>query len=128
MEENMNSQQQVTVEETRMKKHVSVVAILQIVFGSLNVIGAIAIGFSGVSTPGYSFTGLRYYRNTADNSASIIRWCNDRWWCRALLLQQMGEDTYSCDGSAGTPEHTHRYPQGSIYYMGAGSAGDCLPV
>jgi hypothetical protein len=46
MEENTNSQQQVTVEESRMKKHVSVVAILQIVFGSLNVIGAIAVGFA----------------------------------------------------------------------------------
>jgi hypothetical protein len=45
MEENMKSQQQVTVEESRMKKHVSVVAILQIVFGSLNVIGAIVLGF-----------------------------------------------------------------------------------
>jgi hypothetical protein len=46
MEENTVSQPQVTVEENRMKKHVSVAAILQIVFGSLNVIAALAIAFA----------------------------------------------------------------------------------
>ncbi len=46
MEENTVSQPQVTVEENRMKKHVSVAAILQIVFGSFNVIAALAIAFA----------------------------------------------------------------------------------
>ncbi|MDX9904645.1 MAG: hypothetical protein RB288_11295 [Bacteroidales bacterium] len=46
MEENTVSQPQITVEENRMKKHVSVAAILQIVFGSLNVIAALAIAFA----------------------------------------------------------------------------------
>ncbi|MDF1560338.1 MAG: hypothetical protein P1P83_09020 [Bacteroidales bacterium] len=46
MEENTVSQPQVTVEENRMKKHVSVAAILQIVFGSLNVTAALAIAFA----------------------------------------------------------------------------------
>jgi hypothetical protein len=42
MEENSTSQTPVTVEENRMKKHVNVAAILQIVFGSIIVIGAMA--------------------------------------------------------------------------------------
>jgi len=46
MEENTISQAPVTAEETRMKKHVNVAAILQIVFGSLNVIAAMAIAFA----------------------------------------------------------------------------------
>jgi len=46
MEENTISQAAVTVEENRMKKHVSVAAILQIVFGSLNIIIALAIAFA----------------------------------------------------------------------------------
>ncbi len=46
MEENTISQAPVTAEESRMKKHVSVAAILQIVFGSLNVIAAMAIAFA----------------------------------------------------------------------------------
>jgi hypothetical protein len=46
MEENTISQTPVTAEETRMKKHVSVAAILQIVFGSLYVIAAMAIAFA----------------------------------------------------------------------------------
>jgi len=46
MEENTISQAPVTVEENRMKKHVSVAAILQIVFGSLNIIIALAIAFA----------------------------------------------------------------------------------
>jgi hypothetical protein len=46
MEENTVSQPQVTVEENRMKKHVNVAAILQIVFGSLNAIIALAIAFA----------------------------------------------------------------------------------
>lgn len=46
MEENTITQSQVTPEENRMKKHVSVAAILQIVFGSCNVIAALAIAFA----------------------------------------------------------------------------------
>jgi len=46
MEENTITQAAVTVEESRMKKHVSVVAILQIVFGSLNVLIAMVIAFA----------------------------------------------------------------------------------
>jgi len=46
MEENTVSQPQVTVEENRMKKHVNVAAILQIVFGSMNAIAALAIAFA----------------------------------------------------------------------------------
>jgi hypothetical protein len=46
MEENTTTQAAVTVEESRMKKHVSVVAILQIVFGSLNVLIAMVIAFA----------------------------------------------------------------------------------
>lgn len=46
MEENMISQESITVEENRMKKHVNVAAILQIVFGSINVIAAMAIAFA----------------------------------------------------------------------------------
>lgn len=46
MEENTISQAPVTVEENRMKKHVSVAAILQIVFGSLNIIIALIIAFA----------------------------------------------------------------------------------
>lgn len=46
MEENNITQAPVTVEESRMKKHVSVAAILQIVFGSMNVIAAMAIAFA----------------------------------------------------------------------------------
>jgi hypothetical protein len=42
MEENSTSQTPITVEENRMKKHVNVAAILQIVFGSIIVIGAMA--------------------------------------------------------------------------------------
>lgn len=46
MEEITTSQAPVTVEENRMKKHISVAAILQIVFGSLNVIIAMVIAFA----------------------------------------------------------------------------------
>lgn len=46
MEENTTSQAPVTVEENRMKKHINVAAILQIVFGSLNVIIALVIAFA----------------------------------------------------------------------------------
>lgn len=46
MEEYTTSQAPVTVEENRMKKHINVAAILQIVFGSLNVIIAMAIAFA----------------------------------------------------------------------------------
>ena len=46
MEEIITSQAPVTVEENRMKKHINVAAILQIVFGSLNVIIAMAIAFA----------------------------------------------------------------------------------
>lgn len=46
MEENTNTQQQITVEENRMQKHVTVVAILQIVFGSLALVAALALGFA----------------------------------------------------------------------------------
>ncbi len=46
MEENTISQAPVTVEENRMKKHISVAAILQIVFGSLNIIIALVIAFA----------------------------------------------------------------------------------
>lgn len=46
MEENTISQAPVSAEESRMKKHVSVAAILQIVFGSMNVIAALAIAFA----------------------------------------------------------------------------------
>jgi hypothetical protein len=34
------------MEENKMKKHVTVAAILQIVFGSLNIIGALAVAFA----------------------------------------------------------------------------------
>ena len=40
MEENSISQEKPTAEENRMMKHIHVAAILQIVFGSLIVIGA----------------------------------------------------------------------------------------
>jgi hypothetical protein len=46
MEENTISQENTTVEESRMKKHIHVAAILQIVFGSLNVIGGLAVAFA----------------------------------------------------------------------------------
>jgi len=46
MEENTTSGAAVTVEENRMRKHVNVAAILQIVFGSLIVIGALVIAFA----------------------------------------------------------------------------------
>lgn len=46
MEENITTQATVSIEESRMKKHVNVVAILQIVFGSLNVLIALTIGFA----------------------------------------------------------------------------------
>ena len=46
MEEITDTQTQITVEEHRMQKHVTVVAILQIVFGSLFLIGALALGFA----------------------------------------------------------------------------------
>ena len=46
MEENTISQAPVTVEENRMKKHINIVAILQIVFGSLIAIGGLAIAFA----------------------------------------------------------------------------------
>jgi len=46
MEENTISQAPVSAEESRMKKHVSVAAILQIVFGSMIVIAALAIAFA----------------------------------------------------------------------------------
>jgi hypothetical protein len=43
MEENATSPTVVTVEENRMKKHVNIAAILQIVFGSILVLGALTI-------------------------------------------------------------------------------------
>ncbi len=43
MEENAASPASVTVEENRMKKHVNIAGILQIVFGSFIVLGALAI-------------------------------------------------------------------------------------
>jgi hypothetical protein len=46
MEENRISQESTTVEENRMRKHIHVAAILQIVFGSLNVIGALGVAFA----------------------------------------------------------------------------------
>lgn len=46
MEENkIVEENKITVEENRMKKHVHIAAILQIVFGALNVIAALAIAF-----------------------------------------------------------------------------------
>ena len=33
------------MEENKMKKHITVAAILQIVFGSLNIIGAVVVAF-----------------------------------------------------------------------------------
>lgn len=47
MEENKTIEEsKISVAENRMKKHVNIAAILQIVFGSLNVIGALAIAFA----------------------------------------------------------------------------------
>ncbi|MCK7535198.1 MAG: hypothetical protein MZV63_31540 [Marinilabiliales bacterium] len=46
MEENTISQAATTVEENRMKKHVNVAAILQIVFGSIVAICGLAIAFA----------------------------------------------------------------------------------
>jgi len=46
MEENTISQATTTVEENRMKKHVNVAAILQIVFGSIIAIGGLAIAIA----------------------------------------------------------------------------------
>ena len=46
MEENTVPQATITVEENRMKKHVNVAAILQIVFGSIVAIGGLAIAFA----------------------------------------------------------------------------------
>jgi hypothetical protein len=46
MEENSIPQGSATVEEGRMRKHIHVAAILQIVFGSLVVIGGLAIAFA----------------------------------------------------------------------------------
>jgi hypothetical protein len=46
MEEKRISQENTTAEENRMRKHVHVAAILQIVFGSLVVIGGLAIAFA----------------------------------------------------------------------------------
>jgi hypothetical protein len=46
MEENSIPQGNTTVEEGRMRKHIHVAAILQIVFGSLVVIGGLAIAFA----------------------------------------------------------------------------------
>lgn len=46
MEENTISQAPVTAEENRMRKHVSVAAILQIVFGSGIVIAGLAVAFA----------------------------------------------------------------------------------
>lgn len=45
MEENKITQENATVEESRMRKHIHVAGILQIVFGSLIVIGALAFAF-----------------------------------------------------------------------------------
>jgi hypothetical protein len=45
MEENKIPQENKTIEENRMKKHIHVAAILQIVFGSLIVIGGLAVAF-----------------------------------------------------------------------------------
>jgi hypothetical protein len=47
MEENKNVEEtKITVEENKMKKHVNIAAILQIVFGALNVIAALAVAFA----------------------------------------------------------------------------------
>ncbi|MDZ7632977.1 MAG: hypothetical protein U5L72_00450 [Bacteroidales bacterium] len=46
MEENTISPAPVTAEENRMKKHVNVAAILQIVFGSVYVLAALVIAFA----------------------------------------------------------------------------------
>jgi hypothetical protein len=46
MEENSIPQGNTTVEEGRMRKHIHVAAILQIVFGSMVVIGGLAIAFA----------------------------------------------------------------------------------
>jgi hypothetical protein len=46
MEENATSPTAVTVEENRMRKHVNIAAILQIVFGAILVIAAMAIAFA----------------------------------------------------------------------------------
>jgi hypothetical protein len=46
MEENATSPAAVTVEENRMRKHVNIAAILQIVFGAILVIAAMAIAFA----------------------------------------------------------------------------------
>jgi hypothetical protein len=46
MEENATSPTAVTVEENRMRKHVNIAAILQIVFGAILVIAGMAIAFA----------------------------------------------------------------------------------
>jgi len=46
MEENSIPQGSTTVEEGRMRKHIHVAAILQIVFGALNAIIGLAIAFA----------------------------------------------------------------------------------
>ena len=48
MEENSIPQGSATVEEGRMRKHIHVAAILQIVFGALNAIAGLAIAFGFV--------------------------------------------------------------------------------
>jgi hypothetical protein len=46
MEENKIPQEKTTIEENRMKKHIHVAAILQIVFGAINAIGGLAVAFA----------------------------------------------------------------------------------
>ncbi len=46
MEENATTPTAVTVEENRMKKHVNIAAILQIVFGAILVIAGMAVAFA----------------------------------------------------------------------------------
>lgn len=46
MEDNATSPRMVTVEENRMKKHVNIAGILQIVFGSFLVLGGLAVAIA----------------------------------------------------------------------------------
>ncbi len=133
MEENSIPQENTTVEESRMRKHIHVAAILQIVFGSLIVIGGLAIAFA------FGFVDQFVDDPTALKVLAIVGTplivmfllfggamiaggvglLSCKSWARILTLVM---------AALGSAEHTHRNTQGCLYHLGARAAGDCFPL
>ena len=133
MEENATSPTLVTVEENRMKKHVNIAAILQIVFGSILALAAliIALAFGFVDQFVDDPTALKVLAIVGTPLVIMFLLFGGAMIAGGvglLSLQAMGQDPDPYNGCHGAVERTVRYPQGCLYYLGACSVRDRIPL